>query len=88
MKDSKGFENGKNGEEKKRLPFKRNERERHLELLGKNMVLVRQLKAKLKKAQDAVDLCVEDLELGGYMAEAQTSMPGLLDDDDTPQARS
>lgn len=78
--------NGTNGVETKRKPFRKGEREKHLELLGKNMMLVRQYKAKLKKATDTVELVMDDLEHGGYLDDDQAQLP--IQDDDQDEARA
>lgn len=84
-KDSSANGNGKN--EEARVPFKRGERERHLELLAKNILEERRLKGKLTKTREAIERCVEDIEQGGYMADLQGTIPGL-DHDDSAEARS
>jgi hypothetical protein len=76
-----------NGNELKRKPFKKGEKERHFELLAKNEISLRQAKARVKKCQDAIETILDDIQANGYAEEPQ----GELDvgaDEDQDEARA
>jgi hypothetical protein len=79
--------NGTNGVEAKRKPFKKGEREKHLELLAKNYLLLEDTKEKVKRVTKTIERVAEDIRQNGYADDDQGSLP-MGSDDELEEARA
>jgi hypothetical protein len=59
--------NGTANGEQRVTPFRRGEREKHLELLAKHVLALDDIDAKKKKSKDAIDRIKADLRAGGFV---------------------
>jgi len=71
-----------NGSEPKRKPFKRGEREQTLELLAKHILQLDDIDEKKKRVKEKIEALKEDLRSGGFLDDAQTSIPGTEERDE------
>ena len=77
----------KNGSsEPKRVPFKKGEKEKHLELLAKNYLALEDAKERVKTLKEKVALCAEDIREGGYVEDDQQNLP--IEDEEQDEARA
>ncbi len=80
-------ENGKDPEVKRKA-FKAGERQKHLELLAKNVLLEEDLKDKLKRVKEARERCAQDIRAGGYVEQKQGELGIDPDDEDDAHSRA
>ena len=79
-----------NGAELKitRRPFKKGEKERHFELLAKNLIAQEQHEAKAKRCKEASKRILEDIKANGYAEDAQGELDVGGVEDDPNEARA